>query len=188
LGLLLLRAEHSAVRACAQAHRDGYPDERVRAAEGLGQLQADAAQLEPSAWDAWDGARRGVAADVPHQRQALLAAGDAGKSADPERVARAQDASFPLELRLALLVLAEQDAAVEPYRPDAAQSAEQSCAAQVFAARQQLAERLDAARSEPRAVPTRSSKARQVQVELPRLRAEVRGEPVAQRLPEPQVV
>jgi hypothetical protein len=135
LVLLLPRAEHSAVRACAQAHRDGFPDEPARAAEALGQLQSDAAQLEPSAWDALDGARRDAAADANRQRQALLADGGAGKSADPERVARARDASFLPELPLALLVLVEQDAAVEPYKPDEAQSAEQSCAAQVFGAR-----------------------------------------------------
>jgi hypothetical protein len=150
LVLLLRRAEHSAVRACAQAHRDGFPDERDREEEDLGQLRSDAAQLERSAWDAWDDARRDEAADVHHQLQALLAAGDAGKSADPERAARAQDAWFPPELRLARLVPAEQDAAVEPYIPDAARSAEQSCAAQAFAARQQLAEQLDAECSAPR--------------------------------------
>jgi hypothetical protein len=190
LVLLLLRAEHSAVLACAQAHRDGCPDEPDREAEGLDQLQVDAAQSEPSAWDAWDGARRGEAVDAFHQLRALLADGDAGKSADPERVVRAQDASSPRELPLALLALAEQDAEAEPCRPDAAQSGEQSCAAQVFAARQQPAERLGAARSKPRkprAMPTQSSMALRVQAEIPQPLEALRDERVAQRLPGPKV-
>jgi hypothetical protein len=164
LGLLLLRAEHSAVLAGAKAHRDGCLDERGRAEEALDQLQADAVRSAPSAWDALDGARRDEAADAPHPRQALLAAGDAGKSADPERVVRAQDASFLPELPLALLVPAEQDAVAELYRPDVARSGEQSCAAQVVAVRQQPTE-LDAEYSAPRAVPKRSSMALQAQVE-----------------------
>lgn len=191
LVLLLPRAEHSAVLDGAQAHRDGFPGERVRAAEALGRLQADVAQSEPSASDAWDGARRDEAADAPHQLQALLAAGDAGKSADPERAVRAQDASSPPGLPPVLLVLVEQDAGAEPYRPDAAQSAEQSCAAQVFAARQQLVEWLGeecSARREQRAVPKRSSMALQAQVELPQLREALPVEPVALLLLEPQVV
>ena len=137
-------------------HRDGFLDERGRAEEALAQLQADAVRSELSVWDASDGARPGEAADAPHPRQALLAVGDAGKSADPERVVRARGASFLLELRLALLVLAEQDAVVEPYRPDVARSGEQSCAAQVVAARQQPKERLDAECSASRGVLKRS--------------------------------
>jgi hypothetical protein len=166
LGLLLLRAERSAVLACAQAHPDGFPDEPAREEEALGQLRSDAAQLEPSAWDAWDGARRDEAADAPHQLLALLADEDAGKSADRERAVRAQDASFPPKLPLALLVPAEQDAEAEPYRLDVVRSAEQSCAAQVFAARQQPAERLDAVCSVPReqqVMPKRSSMALQAE-------------------------
>ena len=150
----------------------------------------DAAQSEPSAWDAWDGARQGAVADASHQLRALLADGDAGKSADPERVVRAQDASYPRELPLALLALAEQDAEAEPCRPDAAQSGEQSCAAQVFAARQQPAERLGAAHSkprEPRAMPTQSSMALRVQAEMPQPLEALRDERVAQRLPGPKV-
>jgi hypothetical protein len=168
LGLLLPRAEHSAVRACAQAHPDGFPDEPARAEEALDRLQSGAAQSAPSAWDALDGARRDEAADVPHQLQPLLAAGDAEKSADPERVVRAPDAWFLLERPLALLLPAEQDAVAEPYRPDVAQSGEQSCAALGFAARQQLAERLDAECSEPReqrSMQRPSLKALQAQVE-----------------------
>ena len=149
LGLLLHRAGRSAVRACAQAHRDGFPDEPVRAEEALDQLQADAAQWEPSAWDALDGARRDEA-DAPRQLLALPAAEDAEKSADPERAVRAQDALFPPALLLAQLEPAEQDAEAEPYRLDVVRSGEQSCAARVFAAWQQPAERLDAARSESR--------------------------------------
>lgn len=164
LVLLLPRAEHSAVLAGAKAHRDGFPDERVQAEEALDQLQADAVRSEPSVWDALDGARRDEAADAPHPRRALLAAGDAGKSADPERVVRARDASFPPELRLALLVPAEQDAVAELYRLDVARSGEQSCAAQVVAARQQPAE-LDAECSAPQAVPKRSLMALRAQVE-----------------------
>lgn len=192
MGLLLPRAGHSAVLACAQAHPDGFRDERAREEEALGQLQLDAAQSGPSAWDAWDGARRDEAADVRHQLRALLAAGDAGKSADPERGVRARDASFPPGLPLALLVLAEQDAEAEPYRPDVARSGEQSCAAQVLAARLQPAERLDAARSEPREQrwTQRPSllKALKAQVELPQLQAAPQGERVAQQRPGPQVV
>jgi hypothetical protein len=167
LVLLLPRAEHNAVPACAQAHRDGFRDEPDREEEGLDQLQSDAAQSGPSASDAWDGAHQGEAADVHHQLQALLAAGDAGKSADPELVVRAPDASFPLKLRLALLVPAEQDAEAEPYRPDAARSAEQSSAAQGVAAQQQAAEPLDAECSTPReqrAAPKRSSMALRAQL------------------------
>jgi hypothetical protein len=191
LGLLLPRAERSAVRACAQAHRDGFPDEPAREEEGLDRLQADAAQSGPSAWDAWDGAHRVEAADALLQLLALLAAGDAGKSADPERAARAQDASFPPELRLARLGLAEPDAVAGLYTPDEARSAGQSCAAQVFAARQQLVERLDAVCSEPRerhATRRRLSMAPQARVEQPPLVAALRGGPVARLLPEPQVV
>lgn len=135
MGLLLLHAEHSAVLGGATAHRDGFPDERGRGEEGPGQLQADVVRLEPSAWDASDGARPGEGADAAHQPRALPEVGDAGKSADQAQVVLVQDASFPPELRLALLGRAEQDAEAEPYKPDAAQSAEQSYAAQVFAAR-----------------------------------------------------
>jgi hypothetical protein len=166
LVLLLPRAGHSAVLAGAQAHRDGFRDERAREAEGLDQLQSDADQWEPSASDASDGARRGEAADALLQLLALLAAGDAGKSADPGRVARARDASFLSELPLGPLALAEQDAVAELYTPDAARSAEQSCAAQVAAARKQPAERTDAVHSglqERQAARKRSSMAPQVQ-------------------------
>jgi len=191
LGLLSPRAEHSAVLACAQAHRDGFPDEQAREEEGLDQLQSDAAQSGPSVWDAWDGARRGEAADVHHQLQALLAAGDAGKSADLELAARARAALFPPELRLARLGPAEPDVAVEPYKRVVVQSAGQSCAAQVVAARQPLAGRPDAVHSAPReqqAVPKRSSMALQEKVQQPPPVAALRGEPVARLLPEPQAV
>jgi hypothetical protein len=150
LVLLLRRAEHSAVLACEKAHQDGCPDELAREEEGLGQLRVDAAQSEPSAWDAWDGARRGEAADAPLQLLALLAAGDAGKWADPERVGRAQDAWFLPEIPPGPLAPAEQGAVAELYTPDEARSAEQSCAAQVAAARQQPAERPGAVYSELR--------------------------------------
>ena len=189
LDLLLPRAEHSAVRACAQAHRDGFPDEPVRAEEALDQLQSDAAQSGPSAWDAWDGARRGEAADAPLQLLALLAAGDAEKSADPEPAVRAQDALFPATLLLAQLEPAEQGAEGEPYRPDVVRSGEQSCGAQVFAARQQVAEQLDAECSAPReqrAAPKQSSMALQAQVEQPLPVVALRDERVAQLPPELQ--
>jgi len=147
--------------------------------------------LEPSAWDAWDGARRGEAADVPHQLLALLADEDAGKSADRARAVRAQDASFPPEFRLALLVLVEQDVEAEPYRPDVVRSAEQSCAAQVFAARQQPAERLDAVCSAPReqqVMRKRSSTALQAQAEQPPLVAALQDEAAVRPLPGPLLV
>jgi len=150
LGLLLHRAEHSVVLDGARAHQDGFPDERGRAEEVLGQLQSDAVRSEPSAWDASDGARPGEVADAEHQHQALPADEDAGKSADQGPVAPAQDAWFQRDFPLALLGLVEQDAEAEPYKPDAGQSAEQSCAAQVFAARQQPGEPPDAAYSGPR--------------------------------------
>jgi hypothetical protein len=98
------------------------------------------ARSEPSAWDASDVARRGEEADAAHQLRALLADEDAGKSVDPARVVPARDASFPPELPFALSGAAGQDAAAELCKPDAGQSGEQSCAAQVFAAQQQLAE------------------------------------------------
>jgi hypothetical protein len=189
LGLLLRRVEHSAVLAYAQAHRDGFPDERVRAEEALGQLQSDAARSEPSAWDALDGAHRGEAVDAFHQLRALPAAGDAGRSADPERVALEPDASFQPALPHVRLDSAEQDAAVEPYKPDEAQSAEQSCAAQVFAALQPVA-RLDEAYSEPpeqQAMWKRSSMARQEQAAELLLVAALPDEPVVRRLPGPLV-
>jgi len=128
------------------------------------------ARSELSGWDASDGARPGEAGDAAHQPRALPEDGDAGKSVDPVRVVLAQDASFPPERLLALLAPAEPDAAAGPYRPDEGQSAEQSCAAQVFAARQQLAEAWDAACSQPReqqVAPKRSSIALQVQKETP---------------------
>jgi len=168
LGLLLHRAEHSVVPACVRARPDGCPDEPVPAAEALDQLQADAARLEPNESDAWDGARRGEAADVHHQLQTLLAAEDAGKSADPERAVPVQDASFLPELPLGPLALAEQDAVAELYTPDEARSAEQSCAAQVAAARQQPAARTDAVYSglrERQAARKRSSMAPWAQAE-----------------------
>ena len=86
-----------------------------------------------------------------HQRRPLPADGDAGKSADPAQAAPAQDASFQPELPLVWLASAPQDAVAELYKPDAAQSAEQSCAAQGLAARQRPEERLDATYSEPQA-------------------------------------
>jgi hypothetical protein len=98
---------------------------------------------------------------------------------------------FPPTLLLARLGPAEQGAEAEPYKPDVVRSGEQSCGAQVLAAWQQPAERLDAARSEPleqQAMQRPSWRAPQVQVELPELRAALRGEPVAQLLPGPQVV
>ena len=67
------------------------------------------------------------------------------------QAAPAQDASFQPELPLARLASAPQDAVAELYKPDAAQSAEQSCAAQGLAARQRPEERLDATYSEPQA-------------------------------------
>ena len=192
MGLLLLRAEHSAVLAVAKAHRDGFRDERVRAEEALDQLQADVAQTEPSAWDASDGARLGEAADAAHQPRALPEDGDAEKSADPEPVVLAQDAWFRPELRLALLAPAEPDAAAGPYKPVAAQSAEQSCAAQVFAARQQPGERPDAAYSGPReqqAMRKRQSMALRARTELPQLpAAALRDAAMAQPLQGPQGV
>jgi hypothetical protein len=66
------------------------------------------------------------------------------------------------------LVLGEQDAAAELYRLDEARSGEQSCAAQVAAARPQPAERPDAVHSERReqqAARKRSSMAPQVRAE-----------------------
>jgi hypothetical protein len=85
---------------------------------------------------------------------------------------------------------AEQDAAAEPYKPDEAQSAEQSCAAQVFAALQQPVARLDEAYSElpeQQAMRTRSSMARQAQAAELLLVAALPDEAVARRLPEPLV-
>jgi hypothetical protein len=101
-----------------------------------------------------------------------------------------QDALFPPTLLLAQLGPAEQGAEAEPYKPDVVRSGEQSCGAQVLAAWQQPAERLDAARSEPleqQAMQRPSWRALQVQV-VPQLRAALWGELVAQLLPGPQVV
>ena len=191
MGLLLLHAEHIAVLADATAHRDGFPDERGRGEEGLGQLQADVVRLEPSAWDASDGARPGEAADAAHQPRALPEDGDVGRSVDQGPVAPAQDAWFQRELRLALLGPAEQDAEAEPYKPDAAQSAEQSCAAQVSAARQQPGEQPDAGYSGPQeqqAMRKRQSMALRARTELPQLLAALRDAAMAQLLQVPQGV
>jgi hypothetical protein len=186
LGLLLLRAEHTAVLAGAKAHRGGFLDERVQAEEALDQLQADAVRSELSVWDASDGARPGEAADAAHQPRALPEDGDAEKSADPAPVVLARDASFPPERPLALLAPAEPDAAAGPYKPDAAQSAELSCAAPVFAARQQLAEAWDAACSVPREqqAAKRSSMALLLQKETPPRLAAQQDAAAAQLLPE----
>ena len=174
-----------------KAHRDGFLDERVRAEEALDQLQADVAQTEPSAWDASDGARLGEAADAAHQPRALPADGDAGKSADPAPVVLAQDASFRPGRPLALLAPAEPDAEAEPYKPDAAQSVEQSCAVQAFVARQQPGERPDAGYSGPReqrAMRKRQSMAARARTELPQLPAALRDAAMAQLLQGPQGV
>jgi hypothetical protein len=156
--------------------------------EVLGQLQSDVAQSEPSAWDASDGARPGGAADTGHQRR-TLPADDAGKSADRAPVDLAQDASFLPEPPLALLEAAGQDAAAELCKPDAAQSVEQSCAAQVFEVRPKRVEWLDEACLEPREqkAPKQPSMELQARAESPQLVEALRDAAAVQLRPEPQV-
>ena len=184
LGLLLRRAEHSAVQVGAKARRDGFPDgrragrrqpwtnsERTRARRRLAR-----------------GMHRTTLARTQRRTRPPLGApadADAGKLADLAPDVPAQDAWFRLELRLALLGLAEQDAEAVPCKPDAAQSAEQSCAAQVFAARQRPGERPDAAYSGPReqqAMRKRQSMALRARTELPQLPAALRDAAMAQLL------
>ena len=80
----------------------------------------------PIAWDAWACARRDEAGDVVWHRLAPTRVGDAEKLVVRARDGPEQDARRRLELRAVQRV---QPAAPEPYKPDAVQSAEQSCAA-----------------------------------------------------------
>jgi hypothetical protein len=147
LGLLLHRAEHSAVLACVQARPDEHQDELVPVAGPLAPHQADAARLEPNAWDASGGVHPVVAEDAARQLPARLAGAGAGKSAVPELDGQVQDASQAL--LPALLAEAARDVAAVPCKPDEAPSAAQSCVAQGVAVRPQLAEAQDAAHLEP---------------------------------------
>ncbi len=142
LGLLLRRAEHSAVPACAQARLDARRDEPVPEAAHLGLHRGGAVLPTPCELDAWVGARPDVAADVARPFRALLADAGAGRSVDPEPDDRVPDACLP-----ARLAQAEPDAAVVPCKQGVARSAEQSCAGRVVGVWRQPAESPDAAHS-----------------------------------------
>jgi hypothetical protein len=113
--------------------------------EDLDRHQSDAVQLEPSASGASDVAHPdATAAEVPPRLRLVDA--DAGKLAGRAPDALALDAS---QLEDSSVVRVPEDAAVEPYIPDEAQSAARSCAAQAAVADlQQQAERLDAEQPE----------------------------------------
>lgn len=130
--LLSRRAEHSADRAGARAHRDGYRDEAGPEVEGLDRLQWAAVRKDLCALDASACVRRDEAEDVAHLRLEGLAVGDAGKLAGRERGVREQDASYLPERRFVLL--AQRDAVAELCTQGAGQSAARSCAARVAAA------------------------------------------------------
>jgi hypothetical protein len=123
--------EHSAGRAAAPEHRDGHPDELVPEADPLGPHQADAHPPVPCAWDAWDGALPD-ATDEADLHPAPLDAG-AEKLAVRVRDVPAQDARFLPESR-SVPRAQPPDVAAALCTPDAAQSAEQSCAAPEAAA------------------------------------------------------
>ena len=144
--------------------------------------------MEPNAWDASDGALPDVAEDAAHQFPPHLADAGAGKSAVPELDDPVQDAFQAL--LPASSAEAALDAAVVPCRPDGAQSAAQSCAAQGAAVRPQLAEAPDAAYSQPLEPPVarkQSSMAQPVLAALQRPQAE-EAEPqdAAGALPQPE--
>jgi len=124
-GLLLRRAEHSAGRACAREHRDGFRGELGLEAEVLDQLQADVRLRVPGAWDAWDGVRPDVVADAGRQFPER-------RDADAEKLAvRARDDPVRAAWFLPenwLVPWAQLDVAAAPYKPDADQSAARSCA------------------------------------------------------------
>jgi len=186
LGLLLHRAERSAVPACARARPDEHQDELAPEAGPLAPHRGDAARLEPNAWDASDGAHPDVAEDVARQLPPHLADAGAGKSAVPELDDPVQDA-FPALLP-ASLAEAARDAAVVPCKPDEAQSAAQSCVAQGAAVQRQLAEAPDAAYSEPQEQPVARKQSSMAQLMLAALQRPqaVAAEPQDARVALPQ--
>ncbi len=98
--------------------------------EAPDQHQEDAHPQAPGAWDAWDGARRDAADAVGLRREP--ADEGAERLADRALDVRARDAWCLRVHRLALW--ARPGVAAELCIPDAAQSAEQSCAEQAAAA------------------------------------------------------
>jgi len=133
LGLLLYRAEHSVGRACARARRGGCRDEPVRAAEVRVLRRADEPLRALNAWDASGGVRQDAAAGAahPHHRDRLDA--DVGKLAGREQDVRAQGAFLPQPERWFVQPEEAQAAAAALCKPDAVQSAAQSCAARAAA-------------------------------------------------------
>ena len=92
----------------------------LREAVSQVQLPWDADRQDQCESDAWDAVRRDVEADALHPD---LPDVDAGKSADLERDAQAQDGSPSGDSQSAVPA-----GLVEPCRPGAGQSAERSCA------------------------------------------------------------
>ena len=130
--LPLRRAERSVGLDDARAHPDGCRDELNPEAEGRDRHQSDEVRWEPSAWDAWDGARPDEEADAERLvLLALLADAGAEKSAGRELGGRVQDELFP---ELQREQWARQDAAAELCTRGADRSAERSCAEQAAAA------------------------------------------------------
>jgi hypothetical protein len=108
-------------------HRDAlYPEEEEQVLR-----QADAHPQARNAWDAWDGVRPDAKADAVHQARHPPWADGAGKSAGREQGGREQDECRQSERRV---VLAEEWGVSALCKPDAAQSAAQSCVAQGAAA------------------------------------------------------
>ena len=91
-GLLLRRAEHSAGPAGAPDAPGRLPGRVGPGGGSAGPTPRDALRRATAAWDAWDGARRGAAADAAPAGGALRDAG-AGKSAGRAPDVRERDAT-----------------------------------------------------------------------------------------------
>jgi len=143
-GLPSRREERSAGQDVARGHPGGFPAGWFLGEEERDRPRGDALQLELAAWDAWDGAHRGEAADGAHLELRPQGADDAEKSAGREQDGRAPvEARWRLELRAA--PAAAPKAAPAPYIRVAALSAARSCGAPVAA---EVEQRPDAARRE----------------------------------------
>jgi len=156
--------ECNAGRAFAPARQDGCRDEPGRAAAIPGQLQWDGSRQAPSAWDAWDAARRAAVLAGPHLLPEPADAG-VGRSAAPVRDVRVPGVRSRQERRLAPLV---RPGAAALYTPDAVRSAARSCAAGVPLALLPRAAQRDSA--EQLALPAEGAQPLALQPEAARLR------------------
>ena len=125
MGLLLLRGEHSVVRACATGRRDASRDAAGPEAVSPVQHQAGARQSAKYAWDAWDAVRQDEALVV--ERHLEPSGEDAERLAGPARAVLAQ-AVLQWDVEALQQLKLEAQAALEPDIPDVAQFAAQSCA------------------------------------------------------------